>query len=106
MVEYRWQNMKQKGTNIPQTAVSILESVLDQARSDHRPDDITVVEKQVNTAMGFCRVAAVISPYGTHFEIGPRLGLNNTITWTFREQDLAEAVTLLTGYLEGNQGDN
>jgi len=47
---------------------------------------------------GYCRVAVVISDYGTHIEIGSRRGMDSQITWTFREEDLAKARTLLAEY--------
>lgn len=95
--------MKQKATKSSQTAVSILDQLLAQARRSHPPGDITIIQKQVPTPLGFCRVAVVISPYGTHMEIGPKQGSNETITWTFGERELTEAVALLNSYLEGNQ---
>jgi hypothetical protein len=64
--------MKNKLTKSPDTAVSILDQLLAQARRSHRSGEITIIQKQVTTPLGFCRVAVVISRYGLHLELGSR----------------------------------
>jgi hypothetical protein len=91
--------MKQQATNTPQTAVTVLENLLKKARDAHQPGDITIVQKQVTTPQGNCRVAVVISRYGLHLELGSREYVNDSVAWPFQEQDLAQTVVLLNDYL-------
>jgi hypothetical protein len=71
---------------------------LAQVHTKHEPGEITVAEEWVKVGRSYCRVAVVISDYGTHIEVGSRRGTDSQITWTFREEDLAKARALLVEY--------
>jgi hypothetical protein len=71
---------------------------LADARARHEPGEITVAEEWVKVGRSYCRVATVISDYGTHIEVGSRRGSDSQITWTFREEDLAKARAMLVEY--------
>jgi hypothetical protein len=79
-------------------AVQALDRLIALAHATYQPGDITVVEDSIKVQRSYCRVAVVISDYGTHIEIGSRRGSDSQITWTFREEDLAKARALLIEY--------
>ena len=82
----------------PTEATIALDRLLAQARAKFEPGEITVAEQWVKAGRSHCRVAVVISDYGAHIEVGSRRGTDSQITWTFREEDLAEAKALLVEY--------
>jgi hypothetical protein len=98
--------MDKNGTNSQQStasanpaqAVRALDTLLAKAQASHQPGEITVVNKWVKVQQGHCRVAVVISNYGTLIEIGSRRGTDSQITWTFREEELPKARALLAEY--------
>jgi hypothetical protein len=89
-----------KQTSGPAEAIDALDRLLAQAHAAHEAGEITVVEESLKVQGSYCRVAVVISDYGTHIEIGSRHGSDSQITWTFREEDLAEARALLVKYFK------
>jgi hypothetical protein len=92
-------NTKQTAASAnPAEAVRALDRLLAQAYTTHQPGEITVVEKWVKVQQSYCRVAVVISNYGTLIEIGSRRGSDSQITWTFREEELSKAKALLAEY--------
>jgi hypothetical protein len=82
----------------PAAAGRILDDLLAQARIAHQPGEITVLQKWVKVKQRHCRVAVVISKYGTLFEIGSRRGTESQITSTFQEEELPKARALLAEY--------
>jgi hypothetical protein len=82
----------------PAQAIQALDTLLAKALASHQPGEITVVEKWVKVQRGHCRVAVVISNYGTLIEVGSRRGTDSQITWTFREEELPKARALLAEY--------
>jgi hypothetical protein len=92
-------NNKQTATPAGSTdAVRTLDRILAQAHTAHQSGEITVVEESLKVQRSYCRVAVVISAYGTHIEIGSKRSSDSQITWTFREEDLAKARALLAEY--------
>lgn len=85
-------------TTGPAEAIDALDRLLAQAHANHQSGEITVVEEWVRVRRSYCRMAVVISDYGTHIEIGSRRGSDSQITWTFREEDLDKARALLVEY--------
>ena len=91
-------NLQVASSNGLDQATVILEKLLARAGAAHQPRNITVIEEWVKAQPGYCRVAVIISAYGTHIEIGPVRGADSQITWAFREKELVEAEALLAGY--------
>ena len=89
-----------KQTAAPAEAIDVLDRLLAEAHAAHQVDEITVVEESLKVQRSYCRVAVVISAYGTHIEIGSKHSTDSQITWTFREEDLAEARALLVEYFQ------
>ena len=92
--------------DIPPTPDAIrrhLQTQIDRTSAGQTDGDVMVREEMVNVWRGRCRVAVIISPYGTHLEIGPVQGWDSQITWTFGQDDLDGAVTLLHDYLTPTQ---
>ena len=87
-----------KQTAGPAEAIDALDRLLAEAHAAHQVGEITVVEESLKVQRSYCRVAVVISAYGTHIEIGSKHGLDSQITWTFREEDLDKARALLVDY--------
>jgi hypothetical protein len=79
-------------------ATIALDRLLAQAHTKFEPGEFTVAEEWVKVGRSHCRVAVVISDYGTHIEVGSKRGTDSQITWTFREEDLAKARALLVEY--------
>ena len=93
--------MNEQVVNAQETAVYHIQTLLAQAQAVPPTQDVIIVEAWHKVRQGqLCRLAVIISGYGTHIEVGPLKNSGNHITWVFHEKRVTEAEALLATYLE------
>lgn len=91
--------MDEKTPDQQAIAAEIIESLRDQARQLYSVKLNAVVEREIATKAGLCRVAACASVYGLHFEIGSLKDTTPVTVHVFTATQHEQAAALLSRYL-------